>query len=437
MIVPRTRLLFLVGFLVLPLSILSAVDTSALIAIGVLLLVVLVDAMMVCSRLDGIRAEFPEVVRLTRYREGELSIDIENDRMARIQLRLGVAFPAEIELSGTDLFTTLPEDTQRSHVVWPCTGRERGNFVLENIYLEAASHLGLWSFRRTSVSRSEVRVYPNIMSEKRNMAAIFTNRGLMGMHAQRQVGKGREFERLREYIPGDSYEDIHWKATAKRGYPIAKIFQIERTQEVYVVLDSSRLSAREVEENMTQLERFVTSALVMGLVAEKQSDLFGVLAFDDQVRTFVRARNGREHYNVCRDSLYALQPKMVNPDFGELCSFIRLRMRRRALLIFLTNLDDPVLAESFVKNMDLIGSHHLVIVNMLTKPGVAEMFSGPDVETTDDLYKSLGGHIQWQKLQELVRVLKRRGIAMSLLDNERMCPELVSQYINVKRRQLL
>jgi uncharacterized protein (DUF58 family) len=321
--------------------------------------------------------------------------------------------------------------------------------------------------RKVVPVRAEVRVYPDALREQKGLAALFLNRGTLGLHAQRQVGKGKEFEKLREYIPGDSYEDIHWKATAKRNHPITKVFQIERTQEVYVIIDASRLSARLVEElsptepansgtpcgtaspdlrrrmvsphklGVTQLERFVTAAMVLGLVAQKQGDLFGLLAFDAQVRAFVRAKNGKAHYGVCRDALYTLQAKMVNPDFAEACSFIRLRLRKRALLVFLTNLDDPVLAENFIRNLDILGRHHLVLVNMLTSPGVAPLFSDDRVATVDDLYKRMGGHIQWQRLRETERALKRRGISMTLLENEMMCPQLVSQYINIKRRQLL
>ncbi len=44
--------------------------------------------------------------------------------------------------------------------------------------------------------------------------------------------------------PEDGFDEIHWKATAKRRHPITKVFQVERTQEVYAVIDASRLSAR-------------------------------------------------------------------------------------------------------------------------------------------------------------------------------------------------
>src|SRR5262249_54648830 len=158
------------------------------------------------------------------------------------------------------------------------------------------------------------------------------------------------------------------------------------------------------------LERFITASLVLGLAAEQQGDLFGLITFTSKVDNFVRAKNGKAHYSACRDALYLLEPQTVSPDYDEACTFIRLRLRRRALLVFLTALDDRVLAESFVRNMDLIRRQHLVLVNMLQPPGVAPLFSAPDVTSLDDLYQNLGGHFLWHNLRELEKVLQRRGV---------------------------
>jgi uncharacterized protein (DUF58 family) len=192
-----------------------------------------------------------------------------------------------------------------------------------------------------------------------------------------------------------------------------------------------------LQNKTTTLERFITAALVLGVAAEQQGDLFGLLTFTSKVDNFVRAKNGKAHYNACRDALYTLQPQIVAPDYDELCTFIRLRLRRRALLVFLTALDDPVLAEGFVRNLELIRRQHLILVNALQPPGVAPMFSDPNVASVDDLYERLGGHMSWHSLRELEKVLQRRGVRFSLLKNERLSAELVSQYLNVKRRQLL
>jgi uncharacterized protein (DUF58 family) len=453
MIVPRSRLIILTALVMLTLGIAAAAAPSQLAGIllvgGAFVLLAVMDALVSLGRLDGVRVTMPEIVRLTKDREGELDLTIENERMLSNWLRLGLALPAELWSPFEDIVAKLPLDASTSHVRFPCLALKRGNYVLDSVYLEAMSAIGLWAIRKAQPARCEIRVYPNTMREKQNLAGLFLNRGMFGIHSQRQLGKGREFEKLREYIPGDGYEDIHWKATAKRSFPVTKVFQIERTQEVYVVIDSSRLSGRVVElpsQNepdspeafaTTQLERFITAAMILGLVAERQNDLFGVLAFDDRIRAFVRAKNGKAHYGACREALYALEPKPANPDFAELCSFIRQRLRRRALLIFLTNLDDPVLAENLMDNLDLVSRNHLVLVNMLGTPDTVPLFSDPSVSSTDDIYQRLGGHIQWHRLRELQKALRHRGVAMSMLNNEKMCPQLVSQYVGVKRRQLL
>jgi hypothetical protein len=103
----------------------------------------------------------------------------------------------------------------------------------------------------------------------------------------------------------------------------------------------------------------------------------------------------------------------------------------------LINLDDCVLAENFVGNVDLICRRHLVLVNMLRPKRAKPLFSGPEVESLDEMYQGLCGHFLWSDLRELEKVLWQRGIRFSLLDNEKMCTQLVSQYTAVKQRQLL
>src|SRR5260370_3731427 len=108
------------------------------------------------------------------------------------------------------------------------------------------------------------------------------------------------------------------------------------------------------------------------------------MLFRDRVHGFVRGRNGKGHYGAWREALCTLQPRIVTPDFDELFSLLRLRLRRRALLVFLTELDDPVVAESFVRNVKLL-RQHLVLVGM-AKPSAAQaLFEDANVHGVDDV----------------------------------------------------
>ena len=463
MIAPSSRLLLWFALVVLPAAALASVSgTAALFSTALvmtLVLVVVLDALFSQKSLDALAVELPDVVRLSKDNEASFYLAFINNSEKATSLRVGIPFPPQIHSPAYERAILLPADTPKSQLEWKCTGLQRGQYHLQQCCLERGSALGLWRIRRSKQVKCEMRVYPNLLAERNNLAALFLNKGNLGIHAQRQVGKGRDFEKLREYIPGDSYEDIHWKATAKRGYPVTKVFQIERTQEVYVIIDASRLSARLADtgsptvsvsektsngfsmplesSHVTILERFLTSSLVMALAAQRQGDLFGVLSFSDRVHEFVRAKNGMAHYGLCRDALYRLEPQIVTPDYKELFAFIRLKLNRRALLIILTNLDDPNLAESFARHLDVISRCHLVLVNML-KPSFAEpIFSNPEVRNTDDLYRSLAGHYYWQELSELGKVLQKKGVRFGQLTNEKLCLQLVSQYINIKQRQLI
>jgi uncharacterized protein (DUF58 family) len=384
--------------------------------------------------LRDLSVELPPIVRFQRDHDGSLPAGVRNGSAAAPRLiRFGLPFPRQISAETGEIVAQLPAGAEFLTLTWTCHPVARGRFLLDQYFLEAASRLGFWVFREARKTACELRVYPNFLDERKNVAALFLNRGRLGIHSQRQVGKGRDFEKLREYIPGDSYDEIHWKASAKRGRPVTKVFQAERTQEVYVILDASRLMARDD----SLFERHINACLLLGIAAEQQGDSFGMIAFSNRILHFARARSGKAQFNVCREMLYALQPQSVTPDFDELASFIRTRLRKRALLVFLTTLDDPAIGESFLHAIDLICRQHLILVNMLRPAPAQPLFSDASVAGTDDIYSKLGGHLLWHDLRELGNVLQHRGVKLSLLESESLSARLVTQYVNVKAMQLI
>ncbi len=474
-IAPRQRLLWLVGLIVLPLAAIgglnAAVEPVALAALGLLALVAIADAALAARSASGIRVEVAPLVRLAKEREGLLPLTFHRAEDApAIDVRVGLAFPPEIKALPDAAEVTLPAAKPVVRWEWPVLPRRRGRFQVDRVVLETASPLGLWSRREGFPIDLELRVYPDLRVERRQIAAIFLPRGGAGVRKRRQVGKGREFEKLREYVAGDPPEEIHWKATARRRKPITRVYQIERTQEVYVILDTSRLSARLAPLTAgpaarsaatirthaalddadlvalesappTTLERTIASAMLLGDVAARQGDLFGLVTFADRVEHFLRARGGVGQHQAVRDALFAVQPRMVSPDFGELCAFLRVTLRKRALLVVLTALDDPVLAEAFVRNIGLLSRQHLVIVPMVRPPEAQPLFTEDAalsrVADANGLYARIGGHLRWRHLHETGENLRKIGVNFSLLDQERMTAQLVNRYLEVKARQLI
>jgi uncharacterized protein (DUF58 family) len=401
-------------------------------AIAGLAVILCIDAARSDRALAGLRVELPELARFFKDRDGRIPVRVQNPGGAARALRVGIAAPDGIDSSFEDQRVNLPGGADAAEFAWPCTPRRRGRYRIQECALEAPSPLGMWEARRREPVSIEIRVYPNLRRDDDLKAVL---RG-SGSHARRQVGRGREFEKLREYTPGDSLDELHWKASARRGRPITKVFQVERTQEVYIIVDTSRLSGRWFGED-TALERALSASLLVGAAAQRRGDLFGLAAFADQVETFASAGNGKAHYSACRDAIYQLQTRPVSPDFDEIATFLRLRLRRRALLVFLTSLDDPVIAENFVRASRLLSRRHLVVAAMLRPPEAQPLFHDSDVESTGDIYRHLAGHLSWTHLRELEAALSRDGVRLALLDPKNFGSAIVGLYDEIKQRQLL
>jgi uncharacterized protein (DUF58 family) len=442
-IVPSSRLLWLVFYIALvaagagPLPQLGPVW---LLALGVVALVALADAALSLRRAQLPVASVPSVARFLRDRTGTLAVAFENPAGRPQRVRVALGLPAAFSPVEEEMSVELPAGTGRSRIEWRCTPHARGRFAGAVVCVEGDSRLGLWHVRSRREQPCDLRVHANLLGERRPLAALFLARGRPGARAQRTVGRGREFEKLRDYLPGDGFDEIHWKATAKRGRPVTKVFQAERTQEIYVVVDASRLSARPVVYRgiaQTVLERYVTTALTLLIAAERQGDRFGLVVHDDRVRLSLRAGHGPAHYAACREAMLGLRPSEATPDVPEIMRHLRAQFRRRALLFFLSDLSDPVLAEDFARHAGVLARQHLLLVGQLRAPEIAPLFAGEEVATNDDIYRRLAGHARWAELAALARKMKPLGVTTLLLDDETMAAQLIEHYLQVKRRQAL
>jgi len=444
MTVPSQRMLLLAAVAALPLATAAgfvpglAGPCAAALALGAL--VAAVDAVRGRVRLDALDASAPPVVRLTKDVPASLPIAIASRLAGALAIRLSVAMPPGV-VTAPRVATPpavasaaaveeiiVPPGTSRFD--WPCAGIARGDHALRTLYLEAPSPFGLWLARSARALDCAIRVYPNLRD--RSTAALFQRTAAVGLRMRRQVGKGREFDNLRQYMPGDGFEDIDWKATARRQFPVVKLYRVEHAQQVYAVVDSSRLSARpEI------LESFVNAALHLALVAETQGDRFGLVTFSDRTHKFVRARHGMDHFRLCRETIYNLQASRVSPDFRDVFTALQTNLRRRALLVFFTSLDDALLAETFEREVPILARRHVVLVNSPQPPGLKPLFTNASSKDLDSLYSGLAGQMISNRLRQLSLALSNRGVRLSVVDPARIKTQVTSEYLEVKRRQVL
>ncbi|HEX3878145.1 MAG TPA: DUF58 domain-containing protein [Bryobacteraceae bacterium] len=436
MTVPSARLLWIAALAALPAAAIAGLYPALLIPcalfLAVVVLLAVADATAGRERLAGISLRTPEFIRVTKGVPAKLPLTVENRTKATVMARLSATAASAVTLEYPA--EELPLAPGASALDWQCTVSERGDHASGALYLEGRSPLGLWQVRGRRENACVIRSYPNMRD--RASAELFYRTAQVGQQRRRQIGKGREFEHLRQYMPGDSFEDVNWKATARRGIPVVKQYQVEHAQEVYAIVDSSRLSMREGAPGSTILESYVDAALHLALVAQKSGDRFGLITFSGRTHHFLRARNGMGHFRAVRETIYNLRGERVNPDFRDVFTTLQINLRRRSLLVFFTSLDDALLAEMFERDAPLIARRHVVLVNCARTGDLRPLFE-TEPAALDDLYAGLAGQMLWNRMRKLTIALQNIGVRLALVDAANIKSQVTAQYAEIKRRQIL
>ncbi len=393
MIAPRPGLIGWGAAIVLPLTILSTLlpgwRTLTLPALALFVVIALLDLLWNWRKHRDLEFVFSDTVRTIAGRSFQIPLRLFATPAQSGAIRVALTLPSSFSMATVDALLTLKSGESPLPILLELRAESRGVFLISQLFFDWISPLGWWIYRERQPIRCEVRVYPDLTTEGRQLAR-FLKRNEVGIHHYRHLGRGREFEKLREY-----------------------------------------------GEQIPTLEREIASSLLFCAAAQNQGDLFGLLTFSDKIDHLVTARSGPAHFNRCRDVLVGLQTRLVSPDFGEIASTLMARIKRRALIVFLTSLDDPLLSETFLSSMDFVARRHLVLAVMLLAPSVRPLFSPPGVEKIDDIYQNIAGHLHWTRLIELRRQLQQRGIQLCLVSNKSVSLEMVSQYIALTRRQAL
>ena len=414
-----------------------------MIAAGIIFICAL-DLLASRRRLETFTIAVPEEVRATLNETKLVAVAVfrrasVDNRPRRI--RLGVVFPFEVEPVCDEVVVASPDQQQGIETELSLLGRQRGKFPLTQVLLGCASLLRLWDLRRTVAVNCQILVEPALPEINKQTAKLLASHRHGGQRIVARNGRGREFEQLREYVPSDDFGDIDWKATARKRRPIVREYRVERTQDIYACIDFSRLSAkiitRKDETQATILDEYVRSTLLLHRTVNETGDRFGFATFSNRVCCFVKAANPTSFNPVFRRTLYPLRPAPVAPAYDEICSALRSRAKRRALIVFFTSLAEPQLAEQFVEASRLLARQHIVVIACPADSHVKPLFADEDVTTVEDVYGKLAGHLLWKKLAALRANLSVAGIRMHSVAPGRLGLIAATEYLDIKERQLL
>jgi len=339
--------------------------------------------------------------------------------------------------------------------LWPWTPEiallRRGLWPGPRVGIERCSRLGIWRLRQWFDSPEQLRIEADLRSGRREMLRSPVYRKLVASRQTPWTGHGRDFERLRDYQAGDTYSEIAWKSTARRGAPVTRLFQWEQKQEVYFVVDQSRASAVALDPTTgiasavprgraprRLLDLAVETALVGATVALELGDEFGLVTYADEPKSWLRAGSGQAQFHQFRDRLLHIEPLPTTADYEALFGEIRVRLRRRAYLLLLADLTERSISDSLRRGVGLVRSSHALLMTSILPAHARPAFTpGEELHTVQDVYASLAGEKENQRLGALARQLRHLDVQLRYIPAEMFLRKTVEGYLESKREQRL
>ena len=364
-------------------------------------------------------------------RSGEVSYRWTNRTRRPARLRLREVRPELLGGTQPPREITVPPrgDARETVAVVPVRrGRERaGAFVVDS-----TGPLGLGRRRSALALPWDAAVYPPLVTVRLRASVAEAARRHQGVTPVRQLGEGRLFESLREWVPGDDLRHIDWKATAKRRKVITRQYEAERRQQVLLVLDTGRLLTAEIA-GVSRLDYVVQAALELAYVAAQHDDNVGVMAFADGVQHFVAPQRGRLGLKRVLDVLAAVEPKLVEPDYPGAFRYLAARNRKRALTVLFTDVIDRLASDALVANVASLRPRHLPLAVTLRNPeldGVAALRP----QAARDAFRKAAAEELLHAREEALGRMRRGGVLVLDVPPERAAQAVVAKYLELKRR---
>jgi len=384
-------------------------------------------------------------VRIEAERAPKIALALDETEVTKLQVSVGQA-PSPVRLlirqrwpDIVDRPSTVLRGLVRANELltleMPLRGVARGSAIIEPPAIAMTSR-GLVERIVTAGAASELHVLPNLKAVRRLHKRLnaFALRGL-GSRTAPRIGKGREFDRLRDYVLDDDYRDIAWRASARHGRLIVREFRLDRSQEILLCLDQGHRMAARVAQ-VTRLDHAVNAAVLISYICNRMEDRVGIVSFDTEVDKGLPAGRGAAHLRAITAYVTALEAAYRYTDYAAMASSLRRRLHHRTLILMMTVLPEREERYDLLRAVEMLAPQHLPLIVTLSDPNLkaAAQFQPAN---KSELSETLVARDLWLGRVELMRDLRARGALVVDSTPEDAGVDSVNAYIDVKRRQML
>lgn len=315
--------------------------------------------------------------------------------------------------------------------------KERGAYHFHNTNVFAKSFLGLVERRFVSKNIAVVEVLPSVLQMKKyELLSMSKTSTLNGVKKIRRIGHSYEFEQIRDYVKGDDYRSINWRATGRRNQLMVNQYQDERSQQVFAVIDKGR-SMRMPFNNMTLMDYAINTSLVIANAALQKYDRAGLLTFSDKIGSAIQADNRPGQLHRIMQALAAEQERPVEANYEALFAATLRFVRRRSLLFLYTNFESYYAMERVLPILRRISRQHLLVVVFFENSEISDWVETSEPSDLRGIYHQTVARQLLSEKSRIVQELKNYGIQSILTRPEDLSINSVNKYLELKARGLL
>ncbi len=303
-----------------------------------LLLLFFSDLVLLYRTPEGVFAKRHAPERLSNGDQNELGIYIEN--RYPFGIHAGIIDEIPFQFQKRDIwFKARLNPGQHKIINYQLRPTKRGEYEFGDIRIYARSPLGLATRAYTIVQRETLPVYPSFLQmRKYELMAISNRLSDIGIKKIRRLGHSMEFEQVKNYVAGDDYRTINWKATARRGELMTNIYSEEKSQHVYCVIDKSR-TMKMPFEGLSLLDYAINASLVLSNVALLKEDKAGLITIAEKLGAVVPADRRHVQLNRILEVLYKEKTRYRETNMELLYATVRNVIKQRSLVVFFTNFE--------------------------------------------------------------------------------------------------
>ena len=408
--------------------------TAAKILLFVFVFTLLIDAFMLYHR-RAITAERSCADRFSNGDENVIKLRLASEYTFPVWLTIIDEAPKVFQRRDISYTTQLAAKGE-NEIRYTLTPVKRGVYSFGRIRCFVRTRIGLVERRYNLGKERDVAVYPSyLMLNRYELLAMSNHLTEMGIKRLRRVGNNTEFEQIKDYVPGDDYRMMNWKASARTHQLKVNVYRDERSQQIFSVIDKGRVMQQSFH-GMTLLDYSINAALVLSYVAMHRDDKAGLITFTDKMDTFVAPSRRTGQMQRLLDALYRQETDFGETDFSNLCINVREQVSKRSLLVVYTNFSGMTALNRQLPYLKLLSRWHRVLVVFFEDSELNEY-----IQSTKHSIEEYYQHVIAEKFvyekRLIVSTLRQHGIYSLLTTPENLSVDIINKYLEMKQRQVL